>query len=158
MSAFSRPSGVLEPPGQVGPEQRRAFYAELVRIEMQKCYRFRWSERAFLDRFGASVPREWFADPPATFVSPKTYAWVRARAIAYAKQCDQKRRRSRRKSDPTESVAPRSFQELSPDEAREQVRRWHLAGASETDLVRLTEWNLDIVKRVIAEVADATAG
>ena len=41
------------------------------------------------------------------------------------------------------------FAELTPAEATKLIRKWALAGASETELVRITEWELEDIRRVL---------
>ena len=72
--------------------ERRVFHAELMRYELTRGYRFGWTRRTFLDRFGASPPLEWSEDAPASHIRPDTFKWLRKRAAAYALACEAKKK------------------------------------------------------------------
>jgi hypothetical protein len=127
--------------------EQRLFHAELVRFELSRGYRPGWTRRTYADRFGASPPIEWAGDLPAPYIRPETYAWIRGKLAAYAKARETApARRPRRK---TSRSAPRDFHELSNMEAQARIREWRAAGATELDLVRMTDWELEDVRRVL---------
>jgi hypothetical protein len=127
--------------------ERRVFHAELVRFELMRGYRPGWTRRTYIDRFGITPPTEWAGDLPATWIRPETYAWIRGRLAAYAKACETTPARGRRRK--TSRRATRDFHELSNLEAQAQIREWRAAGATELDLVRMTDWELEDVRRVL---------
>lgn len=128
--------------------ERRLFHAELVRFELSRGYRPGWTRRTYTDRFGISPPIEWAGDLPATWIRPETYAWIRGRLAAYAKARESTQARARKRSTPPKREA-RDFHELSNVEAQAQIREWRAAGASEIDLVRMTDWEIEDVRRVL---------
>ena len=88
-------TGSLLPPAGSGQLEaaRRQFHAELLAYESSRRYRPGWSTRCYFDRFGCGPPREWLNDPPAPYISPGTFAWVRARAAAFAQSRARRERR-----------------------------------------------------------------
>jgi hypothetical protein len=56
---------------------------------------------------------------------------------------DSRKRRSRR------VALLREFHELSRIEQSARIREWRLAGATEAELVCITEWELDDVRRIL---------
>jgi hypothetical protein len=135
------------------PEERRRFFAELVRYECSRSYRPGWSWRAYLDRFGSSPLSEWERDLPATLIRPTTFAWIRARAAEFAKSREARAARGRKKKAQSPDMA-KTFHELSHAEAVATLRAWDRAGASEADLVRLSDWNLRDVRRALGKCSD----
>jgi superfamily II DNA or RNA helicase len=64
--------------------EQLAFYCQLLGISAQRGYKSGWAAHKFRERFGQFPPWEWNRAEPLP-ASPAVAAWVRSRAIAYAR-------------------------------------------------------------------------
>jgi superfamily II DNA or RNA helicase len=67
---------------QYGPLERERFHRQLAGIATQRSYKSGWVAHKYREKFGAWPPTR-FVEPLEP--SPEVHAWVRSRAIAYAK-------------------------------------------------------------------------